>query len=378
MKKVCVISPLGYTGLAYYDFSLCYALSKIGLEVDLFSVDRYIVKKKPNFNREEIFINTYGDISRIKKGINYLISLIKCFILILKKEYEIIHFQILEMAMIDCVLFALLKLKRKKIVYTPHDIIPFKYKVSFPIYLTYKLADLLIVHNETNRNDLINHFGIERGKISVIHHGNYNIILEERHSKAVSAKKLNLPSNREILLFFGCIRNGKGLNTLLKAYQRVVDEIECVLLVIAGKQSKGFDLEKSFNIISAEVRQNNVELREKFIPDEQIQYYYEAADLILLPYEEVYESGVLKFAFSCKRPVLVSDIPVFKHDIRDGENAFVFRKGDPIDLANKIINILNNKDQMESVAENAKLYSDKNWDWNSIAIKTKINYEKIL
>jgi len=378
MKKVCVISPLGYTGLAYYDFSLCYALSKIGLEVDLFSVDRYIVKKKPNFNREEIFINTYGDISRIKKGINYLISSVKCFILILKKEYEIIHFQILEMAMIDCVLFALLKLKRKKIVYTPHDIIPFKYKVSFPIYLTYKLADLLIVHNETNRNDLINHFGIERGKISVIHHGNYNIILEERHSKAVSAKKLNLPSNREILLFFGCIRNGKGLNTLLKAYQRVVDEIECVLLVIAGKQSKGFDLEKSFNIISAEVRQNNVELREKFIPDEQIQYYYEAADLILLPYEEVYESGVLKFAFSCKRPVLVSDIPVFKHDIRDGENAFVFRKGDPIDLANKIINILNNKDQMESVAENAKLYSDKNWDWNSIAIKTKINYEKIL
>lgn len=378
MKKVCIISPLGYTGIAYYDFSLCYALSKIGLEVDLFSVDRYIVKKKPNFNREEIFINTYGDINRIKKGINYLISLIKCFILILKKEYEIIHFQILEMAMIDCVLFALLKLKRKKIVYTPHDIIPFKYKASLFIYLTYKLADLIIVHNETNRNDLIDHFGIERGKISVIHHGNYNIILEERHSKAVSAKKLNLPSNREILLFFGGIRNGKGLNTLLKAYQRVVDEIECVLLVIAGKQSKGFYLEKSFNIISPEVRQSSVELREKFIPDEQVQHYYEAADLIILPYEKVYESGVLKFAFSCARPVLVSNIPVFKHDIRDGENAFVFRKGDPIDLANKIINILNNKDQMESIAENAKLYSDKNWDWNSIAIKTKINYEKIL
>lgn len=377
-QKVCMISPLGYTGMAYYDFSLCYALSKAGFEVDLFTVDRYIVREKPNFNKKEIFINTCGDIKRITKGINYLKALIKCFVIILTKRYDIIHFQKMELPLIDWILFVILKLIRQKIVYTPHDLIPFKYKGA-PFFVTssYKLADLLIVHNEANRDDLINHFSIEKDKISIIPQGNYNIILKERHSKVASAKKLDLPANREILLFFGCIRNGKGLNTLLNAYPKVVNKRKNILLVIAGKRQRGFNLEKSIYIISPDMRKENIELRDEFILDEDVPYYYEAADLILIPYEEIYESAVFKYAFSCERPVLISDLPEFANDIKDGENAFVFRKGDIDDLANKIISILDKKKQMKLVAKNAKVYSDKNWNWDLIAGKTRESYAKL-
>lgn len=374
MKKVCMISPQGYTGLGYYDFSLCYALTEKGQEIDLFSVDKHIVRKEPNFNLKHMFTDTYGGINRIKKGINYVRALLRCYKLVLNDDYEIIHFQIMEVPIIDLLFFVLLRLRKRKIVYTPHDIVPFKCKVyPFPVYLMYKLAHQLVVHNAMNKRVLVEYFGVEESRISIIPHGNYNIVLGKKHSKAAALKRLNLPSDRRILLFFGCIRKGKGLNVLLDAYRQVIERNDDVLLLIAGKRHRNFDLSTSF----LDRYKKQVEFRHGFVPDEEVQYYYEAADLIILPYEEVFESGVLKYAFSCERPVLISDIEVFEDDMEDGSNSFVFRKGDPDSLANRIIEALNNREQMSLVAKNAKLYSDKQWDWYSIAEKTKECYEKI-
>jgi glycosyltransferase involved in cell wall biosynthesis len=375
--KICVISPLGYTGIAYYDFGLCYALSEAGLAVDLFSVDDYIVGKEPNFNKEAIFINTYGDISRIKKGIYYLQALVKSFFLILKKNYDIIHFQKMELPILDCGLFVLLKFARKKIVYTPHDIMPYKYKrVRYPIYLSYKLSDLLIVHNEKNLIDMIDHFGIKRDKISIVPHGNYNYFLQGIQ-RSEARLMLSMPTDKKVLLLFGNIKEGRGIETTISALKYLKNKTD-ILLLIAGKAYRGFDFEGMKKLIKDNGLENFVLIRNEFIEDSLVESYYRACDVVVIPYERGYESGVLRYAFSCGLPVVVSNLKEFSSFAEDGENCLIFKKGEFKHLAKRLNLLLENKTLQHTIARNAKKLSDTEWGWDKLASQTKRLYEALL
>jgi glycosyltransferase involved in cell wall biosynthesis len=376
MKNICVISPLGYTGIAYYDFSLCYALTEVGLQVELFSVDKYVVKKEPNFKRESIFINTFGNAGRLKKGINYLKAMATCYRMIIKNKYSMVHFQKLELPIIDCLLFLLLKLKGVKIVYTPHDILPFKYKrFLYPISLTYALSDGLIVHNEQNSQDLIQLFGIDENKISIIPHGNYNYFLSDIH-KSNARALLALPQDKMILLLFGNIRAGKGIETTIEALNILKDKNK-VMLLIAGKVSRGFDLDEMMSLIKYNKLEKIVLVRNEFINDELVEAYYKSSDIAIVPYEQGYESGVLKYAFSCGIPVVISDLKEFSEFSRDGETCFTFRAGDHVQLADKLQLLLDNETLRKKISLNAKKLSDTEWHWESSAFKTRSFYEKI-
>ncbi len=375
MMKTCIISPLGYTGIAYYDFSLCYALSAAGLEVDLFSVDNHIVAKEPNFKKRAIFVNTYGDSSRVNKGLHYLQALIKSYIFILKKKYKIVHFQKMELPLLDAVLFVLLKVAGKKIVYTPHDIVPFKYKrIRYPIWLTYRIPDSLIVHNRQNSVDLQEKFGIKADRISVIPHGNYNYFLKDTSQKD-ARKRLGLPDNKKIILLFGNIRAGKGIETAVSALSYM--NKTGVLLLIAGKVSRGFDFEGLQTLIRQKGLEQNVQIRDAFIEDGLVEAYYRSGDVVAVPYIEGYESGVLKYAFSCGRPVIVSDLPEFAEYAADGENCLIFRKGDDRHFAEKLAMLLDSESLRHRVSMNAKRLSDSEWSWERCARQTRKVYENL-
>jgi len=379
MKKICVISPLGYSGIAYYDFSLCYFLSRIGLNVDLLSTKKYIVIKTPNFTRKEVFINTYGDIGRLIKGVNYVLALCRAYVIVLTNGYKTVHLQKLELPPIDSIFILLLKIIGIKLIYTPHDILPFKESENKSIIaLNYRLVHKIIVHNKANKNDLVKYFKLSPDKICVIPHGNFNLFIREEYNSVIARKKIGLPADRKILLFFGSIRKGKGLDILLDAYSELVKKHPDLLLVIAGKKQREFDLESLLKKMDKDVLANNIILRDEFVPDNEIQYYYEAADLVVIPYGRVSESGVLKYAFSCSSPTVVSDIDEFINDVEDGVNAIVFKHGDPHELVLKIGCALAGDYDLTALGRAAKKYSDTHWDWEKIAYLTKKCYESIV
>lgn len=376
IKKVCIISPLGYCGIAYYDYSLCRALSESGLKVDLFSVDNYIVGEELNFNKVDLFIGTHGDISRIKKGVNYLRALIKAFFLILKKKHEIIHLQKMELPVIDCVFFILLRLAGKKIVYTPHDIIPFKYRrLRYPIYLSYKLSDAIIVHNEKNRIDLAHYFGFARDRISVIPHGNYDYFLKGVQ-RSEARQRIELPPDKKVLLLFGNMRKGKGIETTILSLKYLKNKAD-VLLLIAGKVSHGFDFEGMMKLIRNNDLEEFVLIRNRFIEDNLVESYYKSCDIVVIPYEQGYESGVLRYAFSCGLPAVVSDLKEFSEFAKDSVNCLMFRTGDPKHLAERLKVMLEDKSILQKISQNAKKLADRDWSWEKSASKTRETYEKL-
>jgi glycosyltransferase involved in cell wall biosynthesis len=214
-------------------------------------------------------------------------------------------------------------------------------------------------------------------KISVIPHGNYLDTISDIPQKDKARNKLRLPDDAKIILFFGQIKQVKGLDILLRAMKNVSLVYPDVLCVIAGRPWKLEFCEYELLIQSLKLEKNIVtDIR--YIPDDDIRFYYSACDLVVLPYRRIYQSGVLLQAMSYQRPVLVSDLPGMTEIVSDGVNGYVFESGSHEALAEKIISFFNNRDASNKVGVRGMQYVKASHDWVSIGARTRDLYLECL
>ena len=144
-------------------------------------------------------------------------------------------------------------------------------------------------------------------------------------SKAEARQHLNLPQDKTILLFFGFIRDYKGLDLLMKAYAKTITNhqspITNLLLVVAGEfynnGAQYGELEKELGL------KGTIEWRTDFIPDDQVRYYFSAADLIVQPYKTATQSGVTQIAYHFERPMLVTRVGGLAEIVPNGKVGYV-------------------------------------------------------
>lgn len=131
-----------------------------------------------------------------------------------------------------------------------------------------------------------------------------------------ACRALNLPSDKPILLFFGLVREYKGLDLLLKAYARVKDS---ACLVIAGEfyedARKYHELARSLGVDPV--------WRSEYIPDSQVRHYFCAADLTVQPYRSATQSGVTQIAYHFEKPMLVTNVGGLAEMVPDGVCGYV-------------------------------------------------------
>ena len=84
------------------------------------------------------------------------------------------------------------------------------------------------------------------------------------------------------------------------------------------------------------MQRGRILLRADYIPDDETEIYFKAADVLVLPYRHIYQSGVLFLAYSYGLPVLAADVGSLKDEIVEGKTGFVFRPEDPVNLAETI------------------------------------------
>ena len=127
-------------------------------------------------------------------------------------------------------------------------------------------------------------------------------------------------------------------------------KINNVRLVIAGRLACGLTKQWLIGELNKYSITDIVITKLEFIPDEAVAFYYMASDIVVLPYTEISESGVLRYAQTCGRAVMCSDLKEFQDTIVHGKTGYFFRKGDHIDLAKQVTNaFLNNK--LEEIGE---------------------------
>lgn len=139
-------------------------------------------------------------------------------------------------------------------------------------------------------------------------------------SKERARKSLGLEKEK-IILYFGLIRQYKGLDILIRAARILKKSLHDFRILAVGECYDNLaDYERLIvNLDVADV----VDLRPRFIPDDEVRLYFSAADVIALPYRAATQSGIVPIAYHFNRPVVVSNVGGLPEIVSDNEVGFV-------------------------------------------------------
>jgi glycosyltransferase involved in cell wall biosynthesis len=331
-----------------YVYGLATELISKGAQLDLIGSD-HVDCREFHENPAVKFLNLRGDqslgvslatkVSRVSK---YYARLIRYAATAQPKVFHILWNNKLEI--FDRTLLLLYyKALGKKIVRTVHNVNAGirDSKDSLLNRLTlrfqYWLSDHIFVHTEKMKLELIDDFGVPETRVTVIPFGINNSVPNTHLTPAEARQRLGIKSDEKTILFFGNIAPYKGLEYLTTAFQQLLAQHENYRLIIAGWPK---NCEMYWAAIREAIRENvqsgQILLRADYIPDDETEVYFKAADVLALPYRHVYQSGVLFLGYSFGLPVLAADVGALKDEVVEGQTGFVFRPEDPIALAKAI------------------------------------------
>ena len=377
--KVILVDPI--TAIEYkYTFSLANAIYDQGCEIELVVDDDDSNNSYCKCPIQNLFLIPRKDIGKIKKAINYVNTYKYLTNAAIAEHVDIIHTQWFQLSPIDYYFLKKIKKHGIHIVTTVHDIMPFNTKFYDKIFFKklYKLSDRIIVQAETNIKRFDDEFPECSGKVEYIPHGHY---LDFSHpiDQKLAREKLGIPLDKHVFLFFGQIKKVKGVDLLLKAFSKLVLKRKDVYLVIAGNTWKSdYDYYKK---IADEGKLSDQQLKMdiRFIPDELVDYYYSACDIAVLPYTDVYQSGVVQLAYSYSKPAIVSSLKPFMEVVSDGISGLSFKAGDVDELFNTMDKAANmSHEDLLEMAEKGRHHIADKFSWKMIGKETYLLYESVL
>ena len=191
--------------------------------------------------------------------------------------------------------------------------------------------------------------------------------------RQTALKELGLDENKRYMLFFGFIRDYKGLDLLMRAYADKGFEEKNVELIVAGEfynnSEKYFKLEKELGL-KGKIRWFN-----DFVPDDKVRYFFSAADIIVQPYITATQSGVTQIGYHFEKPMLVTDVGGLAEIIPDGKAGYVV-KPEPKAVKDALMDFFENDKAdyfIEGVKEEKKKYA---WARMTEAVKKAVDAVK--
>ena len=377
---VAIVEPAGsHGGMSHYDSSSAAAVSRHGADVALFtSPGTSPLSESATVSIRIVYHKAFGRRPLYVKLWSYLKGTTSALVCSKREGRRLIHFHLFQVTPLELFNIILAKIMRFKVVVTAHDVESFfnQRKVRSQARLAYRFADGVIAHSETGRQELISLMNVNTDRIAIIPHGNYLSNLGTKVSSREARIRLGLPENGKILLFFGQIKAVKGLDILIRAMPMILDRHPDAVLCIAGRPMRTRFEEFQKLIVDLEL-EKRCKTFIRFIEDEEVPIFYSAADLVVLPYRRIYQSGVLLLAMSYGKPVLVSDIPGMLEVVKHGETGFVFKCGDADDLAAVACQVLATPQAVRKVTDAALALMKTKYDWNEIGRSTLQFYSQI-
>ena len=240
-----------------------------------------------------------------------------------------------------------------------HNVIPHEPKAWDKMFVRYFLrsADSFVALSDSVHDDCLALLGKNTNKkVRISPHPIYDIYGDPL-DKTEARKQLRLPADGKILLFFGFIRDYKGLDLLLHAYADKRLQKGDVHLVVAGEfynnSEKYHALEKELNLSQPVIWHTN------FIPDDQVRVYFSAADIIVQPYKTATQSGVTQIAYHFCKPMLVTNVGGLAEIVPNGKVGYV-TPVDPQAIADALADFCANEDSdrfREGIEEERQKYS---------------------
>ena len=223
---------------------------------------------------------------------------------------------------------------------------------------------MIIVHTQNDRKELLAARDLEKNSVVVIPHGVYSFFKQY---------ETELPVEKDTLLFFGNIREYKGLGILLSAVPIITKQISNLKVIIAGEGDLT-PYQLQMKVCDASV----FEVHNEFVSDGLVAALFQRSTLVVLPYTEMSGmSGVLNVAHAFGKPVVVSDVGGLDEAVEHGKTGLLVSPGDPQALADAIIRLLGDPKLREEMETNV-MQKVAERSWSSIAKTTIDTYQNAL
>jgi glycosyltransferase involved in cell wall biosynthesis len=188
--------------------------------------------------------------------------------------------------------------------------------------------DGFVIMSETVKNDLVS---LKPGaKFVKIEHPLYDHF-GERIERDEARRRLKISDNKKTLLFFGFIREYKGLDILIKAFDLLDDSYQ---LIIAGETYGSF--EKYQQLINCAKNKNQIHVFNDYIENEKVSIFFSAADVCVLPYKNATQSGIVALAYYFDLPLIVTNVGGLKESINNNGTGIIVERYDPELIAKTI------------------------------------------
>jgi len=380
--KVAIIDPSGFT--LPYDHCLASALVQQGCDVVL--VTSQIPSRPWNDNiRYEQWRHFYRVGSNLRKewlriwvkGWEHAFDMIRLLSRLHEWKPDIIHFQWLPLPLVDAIFMPFFR-KIAPLLLTIHNSEAFHGDPASIIRLAglkdaLQYFDHYIVHTYYSKQKIIQKLSLHPEKITVIKHGVFN------YYRKLITNPQPVPSwvnYKKKVLFFGLIRPYKGIDVLLQSFAQLPETIKKeTSLIIAGRPKMDVEplkaLSKKLGI------DDNVFWDLHFIREEEVAFYFLQADVVVLPYRHIDQSGVLMTALAFGKPVIASRIGGFVETIMEGVHGFLVNPEDVTGLARALARILTDDVLREQMSQAVQQLADE-LSWSAIAAKTCSLYKQIL
>ena len=271
---------------------------------------------------------------------------------------------------------AVFKLRGKPIVFTVHNVRghePSRFFETASRWL-FKLGDHFIVHTRQGRRLMQANYGLRADRISVIPHGSLDFHVNKSVDRDRIRQEMGLDSRHKVILLFGAVRDYKGVDIALKAFAQVLLEVPDATLLIAGKLWQKW--EPYQQIIDTHGIASDVRTHLDYIPSNEVYRYFEAADLVILPYRHFSsQSGIGGTAISFRKPLIVTDVGGLPDLVANSE--YVVPPGNPDELADKMIDCLTDQHRLAAMSADAEKIA-AGLSWSAIAQKTVAIYDRLM
>jgi glycosyltransferase involved in cell wall biosynthesis len=375
-----------------YALGMAAALTSVGIHVDFIGSDDLNVPELLNDPLVN-FLNLRGDqrpeASRMAKALrvlSYYVRLIRYAATARPKLFHILwnnKFQFFDRTL----LMLYYRMLGKKITFTAHNVNAGKRDLNdsflnrLSLRIQYNLCHHIFVHTERMKSELVSDFCIAESKVCVVPFGINNTVPDTTLSIAEAKRQLGISGGDRALLFFGNIAPYKGLEYLISAFAELSNKDRSYRLIIVGrpKGSEGYWKQIHEGIARSGIRDRVIE-RIEYVPDEETELYFKAADVLILPYTHVFQSGVLFLGYSFGLPAIAADVGPLREEIIEGETGFVFRPQDSSDLAKIIERYFASElfHNLEARRAKIKKYANEQYSWHKVAAITMAVYSALL
>jgi glycosyltransferase involved in cell wall biosynthesis len=375
-----------------YALGLAAALTAVGVVVDFIGSDELDVPElvgNPRVN----FLNLRGNqcprASRVAKMLRILKYYVRLIHYAATAESTVFHvlwnnkFELIDRTL----LMLYYKMMRKRLVLTVHNVNTRKrdgtdsFLNRLSLRIQYSLSDHVFVHSERMKAELVSDFGLSKAKVSVIPFGINDTVPNTKLSTADAKRQLGISEHEKTLLFFGNIAAYKGLEYLTAAFTKVLKEDRSYRLIIAGriKACEGYWRIIEQSIASSGITDRVIQ-RIEYVPDKETELYFKAADVLVLPYTRVFQSGVLFLGYAFGLPAVATNVGALTDDIIAGQTGFVCEPNDSENLAGAIRTYFTSElyENLEARRAQIREFANERYSWTKVGEILKDVYRSML